>query len=96
VHPWPPAERPNREARVIRDGGDPRALKEIPRLRQRVLLERPERLDIILVPRLGQTDVVQIDDVDALPSEDRAQLAELTATPRCEKQSTRQRRSDST
>ena len=59
---------------------------KVSRLRERVLLERRERLERVLLDRLVDARLVEIDDGDAVRRKQRTELAQLARAPRREQQ----------
>jgi hypothetical protein len=72
-----PAEGADYEPGIVGDGRDAGAVKEIPRLREGILLERRKRFEVFFVRRLDKPSLAQVYDRNAVHGKQRTQLAEL-------------------
>ena len=79
-------QRDNDKSRIVGDRGNVRSPKEIFRLRERVLLERLEGLQAILLRRLWDAELGEVDDVNCMPLEKTAKFSKLPGASRCEQQ----------
>ncbi len=86
VHPRPPAQRIDSQAAVVGDRRQPASPMVVSRLGQRVLLERLEYLDLVLVRRQRQARLVKPHHMHPCASEHRAELAEFAGAPRTEQE----------